>query len=67
MNTLSRTARLISAAAAVAITLALLQAMFAIAEPQRGTLIAKLERANPPVATTVAVALAPTAGAKIAK
>ena len=67
MNTLSRTARLIAAFAAVAITLTLLNAVFAIAEPQRSTLIAKLERADHPVATTVAVALAAVTGGKIIK
>jgi hypothetical protein len=64
MNTLSLTARLIAATAAVAITLALLGTVFAIAEPQRSVLIAKLERADHPVATTVALA---AAGAKITK
>ena len=47
MNTLSRTARLISAVAAVAITLTLLDAVFAIAEPQRSVLIAKLAAGRP--------------------
>jgi hypothetical protein len=61
MNTLSRTARLIAAVAAVAITLALLNAVFAIAEPQRSVLIAKTERADPAGATSVAVAVAATA------
>jgi hypothetical protein len=67
MNTLSRTARLIAAFTAVAITLTLLGTVFAIAEPQRSVLIAKLERADHPVATTIAVALATTAGAKLTK
>ena len=67
MNALSLTARLIAAAAAVAITLTLLGTVFAIAEPQRSILIAKLERADHPVATTIAMALASTAGGKIAK
>lgn len=67
MNALSLTARLIAAAAAVAITLTLLGTVFAIAEPQRSVLIAKLERADHPVATTIAMALASTAGGKIAK
>jgi hypothetical protein len=67
MNTLSRTARLIAAVVAVAITVTLLSAVFAIAEPQRSILIAKLERADHPVANTVAVALAATAGAKVTK
>ena len=67
MNSLSLTARLIAAAAAVAITLSLLGTVFAIAEPQRSVLIAKLERADHPVATTIAVALASAAGGKITK
>ena len=56
MNTLSLTARLI--AAAVAITLSLLGTVFAIA---------KLERADHPVATTIAVALASAPGGKITR
>ena len=40
--------------------------MFAIAEPQRSVLIAKMQRADQP-ATTVAVALPATTGAKIKK
>ena len=67
MNTLSRTARLIAAAAAVAITLTLLNAMFAIAEPQRSVLLAKMQQADRPAVTSVAVAMAATAGAKITK
>ena len=67
MNTLSRTARLISAAAAVAITLTLLNAVFAIAEPQRSVLQAKLQQVDRPAAPTVAVAMAATAGAKVTK
>ena len=51
MNTLSRTARLISAFAAVTITLTLLHTVFAIAEPQRSVLIAKMERADHLAAT----------------
>jgi len=58
MNTLSLTARLISAAAAVAVTLALLGTVFAIAEPQRSVLIAKLQHAEQPQsAATVALAM----------
>ena len=67
MNTLSRTARLIAAAAAIAITLTLLNAVFAIAEPQRSVLLVKLHQADRPAATSVAVAMAATAGAKITK
>lgn len=65
MNTLSRTARLTAAVAAVAITFALLQSMFAIAEPQRSQLMAKLHPAEQPVAA-VAIALAAT-GARAGK
>ena len=65
MNTLSRTVRLISAFAAVAITLALLAAVFAIAEPQRSVLIAKLQHADQPAAP-VALAFTAQAGVKAA-
>jgi hypothetical protein len=49
MNTLSLTARLIAAAAAVAITLTLLGTVFAIAEPQRSVGIScpRVERQEP--------------------
>jgi hypothetical protein len=67
MNTLSRTARLISAFAAVAITLTLLHTVFAIAEPQRSVLIAKTERADRLAATRGAMAMAATADAKTLK
>jgi len=65
MNTLSRTARLFAAVAAVAITLTLLDAVFAIAEPQRSILIAKLERADVPVARVVAAVAATALGRNI--
>lgn len=65
MNTLSRTVRLISALAAVAITVALLGTVFAIAEPQRSVLIAKLQHADQPAAP-VALAFAARAGVKAA-
>jgi hypothetical protein len=67
MKNLSLTARLLAAVAAVAITLALLEAVFAIAEPQRSVLIAKLERADSQASTRVAMATVPTAGVRIAK
>lgn len=67
MTTLPLTARLIAAAAAVAITLTLLNTVFAIAEPQRSLLIAKMERAEPPAATIVTLAMGATAGARNAK
>ena len=66
MNTLSLTARLISAAAAVAVTLALLGTVFAIAEPQRSVLIAKLqhsEQVQP--SASVALAMVSTLGARV--
>ena len=62
MNNPSRTARLIAAAASVVITLTLLHAVFAIAEPQRSVLIAKLERADAPGTTHVAIATMVIAG-----
>jgi len=67
MNQLSRTARLIAAVSSIAITSTLLAAVFAIAEPQRSVLIAKLERAAKPAATDVNVALALTASVRDAK
>jgi hypothetical protein len=67
MNKLSRTARLIAAVASVAITSSLLATVFAIAEPQRSVLIAKLERADQPATTVVNVALASTASVRAAK
>jgi hypothetical protein len=52
------TTRLISAAAAVTITLVLFSSVVSIAEPQRSVLIAKAQRSekmlNAPVAVTVA-------------
>ena len=67
MNTLPRTVRLVAAVAAFAITSALLGTVFAIAEPQRSILIARLERADKPAATQVAMATAATFGLRIAK
>ena len=67
MNTPPLAARLIAAVAAVVVTLALLHAVFAIAEPQRSVLIAKLERDRQPAAPEIAVALAFPAGLRIAK
>ena len=67
MNALSRTVRLISAFAAVTITLTLLSTVFAIAEPQRSVLIAKMERADHLAATRGTVAMAATADAKTTK
>jgi hypothetical protein len=67
MKSLSPTARLIAALAAVAITLGLLDAGFVIAEPQRSVLTAKLERAEQPAPTRLAALTALTAGLPIAK
>ena len=66
MKTLPLTARLLAALAAVAITLGLLDAVFTIAEPQRSLLIAKMERADKPASTQVALAAAAT-GARVEK
>ena len=62
MNKLSRTVRLVAAVASVAITSALLATVFAIAEPQRSVLLAKIEQADKPAAAKVAMALASAAG-----
>jgi hypothetical protein len=67
MNTLSVTARLIAAAAAVAITLDAARHRVRHRRTTAQHLIAKLERADHRVATTIAVALAATAGGKITK
>ena len=67
MNTPPLAARVIAALAAVVVTLSLLHAVFAIAEPQRSALIAKLEREQQPAATQVAVAMAATSGVRMAK
>ena len=68
MNTLSLTARLISAAAAVAVTLALLGTVFAIAEPQRSVLIAKLQHSEQQQpAATVALAMATVLTARVGR
>ena len=67
MNRLSRTARVIAAVASVAITSTLLAATFAIAEPQRSVLLAKLEQANKSAASGVTVALASAGLVRVAK
>ena len=67
MNTLPLAARLIAAVAALSITLGLLNAVFAIAEPQRSVLIAKLERRDAAPTAPVAVAMAAAAGARLTK
>ena len=67
MNTLSATVRVLAAIAAVTVTLSLIEGVFAIAEPQRGVLIAKIERAEQPRPTRLATVSATTAGFPIAK
>ena len=67
MNALSRTARLFAAVASVTITLTLLHTVFAIAEPQRSVLIAKLEREQQPAATRIALAMPAVGSARVAK
>jgi hypothetical protein len=67
MNTPSLAARLIAAVAAVVVTLGLLHAVFAIAEPQHSVLIAKVEQDRQPAATQVTVALATPTGSRTAK
>ena len=57
MNTLSAAIRVLAAIASVTITLALLQGVFAIAEPQRGQLMAKLHPEQSTVTMTVAMAV----------
>ena len=66
MNTLSVTARLIASFAAAAITFSLLATVYAIAEPQRGQLMAKLHPADQATAS-VTVAMAATHSARAAK
>lgn len=58
MNRPALTLRLISAAAAVAITLLLLEGVVSIAEPQRSVLIARSHRFEAPIATTTPLAVA---------
>jgi len=67
MNTPSVAVRVLAAIAAVTVTLALIEGVFAIAEPQRGVLIARLERAEQPAPTRLATVSATTAGFPIAK
>ncbi|MEO8524836.1 MAG: hypothetical protein ABI460_08965 [Caldimonas sp.] len=67
MKTLSLTVRLISAATAVAMTLVLLNTVFAIAEPQRSVLIAKLQHSEPLQSAPVALAMASNGTAHGAK
>ncbi len=58
MNTLNRTARLIVAAAALAVTTTLFASVVSLSEPQRSTLIAKqfAERTLAVASATVRVA-----------
>jgi hypothetical protein len=67
MKTLTRTARLISAAAAIATTFVLFSAVLSNAEPQRSVLIAKTQRLDKLQSAPVAVAIATNATAKVNK
>lgn len=61
------TIRLISAATAVAVTLALFSSVVSIAEPQRSVLIAKVQRSEKMLNAPVAVTLASGDVAKLGK
>jgi len=61
------TIRLISAAAAVAVTLVLFSSVVSIAEPQRSVLIAKVQRSEKMLNAPVAVTLASGDFAKLGK
>ena len=67
MKTLTRTARLISAATAAATTFVLFSAVFSNAEPQRSVLIAKTQRLEKLQAAPVAVAMVSSEKAKASK
>ena len=67
MNKPSFPARMVAAVASVAITSALLATVFAIAEPQRSVLLAKLERSDKSAASDVTIALASNAAVRVAK
>ena len=67
MNSPTLTVRLISAAAAVTITLVLLGTVFQIAEPQRSVLIAKMQHSEQPPSAAITLAMASHVGAKHAR
>lgn len=67
MKTLTRTVRLMAAATAVATTLALFSAVISIAEPERGVLMAKIQRQEKPAPAPLALALASDATARQGK
>ena len=67
MKTLTRTARLISAATAAATTFVLFSAVFSNAEPQRSVLIAKTQRLDKLPSAPVAVVIASNATTKLDK
>ena len=67
MNSPTLTVRLISAAAAVAMTLVLLGTVFAIAEPQRSALIAKMQHSEQLPSAAITVAMASNGSAKHAR
>lgn len=58
MNSLPIAIRLVSAAASIGITVALLSTVLAIAEPQRSVLIAKMDRVEKMSSAPVALAMA---------
>jgi hypothetical protein len=67
MTTLTRTARLISAATAAATTFVLFSAVLSNAEPQRSVLIAKTQRIEKLQSAPVAVAMAASDKAEVSK
>lgn len=67
MKTLTRTARLISAATAAATTFVLFSAVLSNSEPQRSVLIAKTQRIEKLQSAPVAVAMASSDKAKTSK
>ena len=67
MKTLTRTARLISAATAAATTFVLFSAVLSNSEPQRSLLIAKTQRLEKLQSAPVAVAMVLSDKAKVSK
>ena len=67
MNRLNLTVRLISAFAAASITLLLLSAVVAIAEPQRAVLLAKNQHLDNPIPAPTALTLAWADAARVHK
>ncbi len=67
MKTLTRTARLISAATAAATTFVLFSAVLSNAEPQRSVLIAKTQRLEKLQSAPTTVAMVASDKAKVSK